>query len=571
MNENEPRNPKLFAKEAFEIASKKLNPFQLSDIWSINSLFSSIEYFDSLENGFNSFFPILNFEENLMFSKAILASSSREYKDKQFDTKLIPIIFNKLSDATLTSELMEEDKDNNYKLLNFISRKASSQFEQQNLNIHTQLARSYALYEYFPNKYKKEMQEKHKSNYVNIPEVFNENYGLTIKDYLLIGSLIIFRNQRIYNQYFKIDNKLTEEIIERRKSNNEAKIIVNSLERIIESTTKLREHLFFVPDDLIIPDKNIIDLEKIDNFFKLVSKTSKELSLLQNKDPYNKGELVYRLCPLQRYPVLKMDEDRYIVPNLRYFITSFTKNIHFILQDLYPANSFNETFGSVFEYYVKEFVQDRLGSTVIIPETRYLKSKNEVDGPDLSIIDKDNDSIILLEVKSKNLRLDTKLSPLSSELLRDLQRMFNALRKLPKKYKDLINGYKEYNEWQTDINSIVKDDEQNVYTFVIINQGMLFLPEDINYLRKIENAHFLNDFPYKYGIITIENFELAVELSHERKESLSKLLFLYWESSVKTNIKEHSAEEFNGLSLESEDTYLKKMFETMMEKIEREQ
>jgi hypothetical protein len=571
MNENELRNPTLFAKLAFDLVATKLSAFNLSDIWSINALFSSIEYFDSLENGYNSFFPFLNFDKVSMLSKAIIASNSREYKDKQFDTKLIPIIFNKLIEATNTSEFIEEDKDDNYKLLNFMSRKSTSSYELQNLDIKGQIARSYALYEYFPNKYKNEIMEKHKSNYVNIPKVFYEKYGLTIKDYLLIGILIIFKNQNIYNRFFKIDNMLTKEIIEKKKNNNEVGIVTNSLAKIIDITTDSRKNLFFKSEELILPDKNIVDIDIINNFLKLVTKTSKELSVLENKEPYKKGELVYRLSPLQRFPLLKVDGNRYIVPNLRYFISSFTKNIHFILQDLYPENAFNETFGSIFEYYVNDFVQDRLDSVTIIPETRYSKSRNDIDGPDLSIIDKDNNSIILIEVKSKNLRLDTKLAPLSNELIKDLDRSFNALIKLPNKYDDLLFGFKEYNKWQKDINSIAQEDKSNVYALSIINQGMLFLPEIINLIRKNEKKHFLNSYPFKFGIISIENFELAVELAHEKKKSFSKLLLSYCESAMKADLKEHSAEQFNGLTLESKDTYLRKMFDIMIEKIKREQ
>ena len=563
---SELRNPELFAKQAFDVVTTKLSAFNLTDIWSINSLLSVIDNFDNSMGGANSFFPVLNYERITMLSKAIIGSNSREYKEKLFDINLIPLIFNKLSDATLTNEFIEGSKDPNFKLLNFMARKAILTYDMQNIDIKHNIARSYALYEHYPLKLVTELKDKHKSNYIDIPKIFEEKYGLSIKEYLLIGLIIIIRYQNIYKKYFAINKKFSEEIIERRKKDKEVtQLLIRNLASIIVDSDESRQSLFFNPHDLMFKDSSIIDTQKINGFLNLVSKTSKELSILQRIDPYNKGDIVYRLCPLQRYPLIKMNEERYIVPNIGYFISSFTRNIHFILQDLYPANEFNQTFGSVFEYYINDFVEDRLESLTVIPETKYLKSKNHNDGPDLCVIDKENTSIIMFEVKSKNLRLDTKLAPLSKDLLVDLDRSFKALKKLPDKYDDLLHGFSEYSEWQKEIDSICHKDKENVYAFSIINHGILLLPDLINYIRENEEEHFLNYYPFKFGILTVENFEKVIELAHEQKKSLPDLLHSYWESSISKEVKEHSTEQLNGLTVDNNETFLKKMFDILIE------
>lgn len=555
MEDKPPKNPKLFAKSAFNKASQKLNPFNLNDLWSINGLFSSIEYFDSFIRGFNSFFPLLNFEKVAMLSKAILASKSKNYKIEKFNINLIPYIFNNLSDAAYTPELTEEGLDFNKRLLNFMAKKVTYQYNLQKLDLPKALSRTYVLYEYIPNRYKNELEKKHKTNYVNIPEVFYNNYGLTVKEYLIIGFIIFAYNNHIYKKFFKINEKLFDEIVEKRKKGLSSNFNTKILIQIINDTSSTRNSLFFNPNNLQV--KNIIDISKINNFLILQARTSKELSELQTKFPFNKGDIAYQLSPLQRYPIVKTDDQKYIVPNMRFYHT-FTSNIHFILQDLFPENSFNETFGSVFEFYIKDFLNDRLDNKIIIPETRYLKSKNNIDGPDVSIIDKKENSIILIEVKSKNLKLDSKISPISDELIHDLNRSFDALEKLPQKYEDLIWGFKEYSYWQKDINSIVRKDSDNVYTFVVINHGVYYLPEIINLYRMSDKEHFLNKFPFKYGIITIENFETLVELACSRKEKLTNLLKSYWFASKDLSPKAHSAEQFEGLSVDKDNLYLNK-------------
>ena len=229
---------------------------------------------------------------------------------------------------------------------------------------------------------------------------------------------------------------------------------------------------------------------------------------------------------------------------------------------MFPQNQFNDTFGSVFEFYVNDYVKSRLKNVTILEEKRYKKSKNYIDGPDLTVIDELNDSLVLIEIKSKNIRHEIKLSPISNLFISDLDRPFKALEKLPSKLSDLYFGYKEYSEWQNEINKITSD---NTFLLVLIGQGIYFMPEIINMLRQQDSKHFLNNFPYKFGMMRIENFELALELVYEGKAKFYKLLTSYWESSIKEGNKEHSAEQFGGLYPDLKDMYLNRYFEMIFD------
>lgn len=321
---------------------------------------------------------------------------------------------------------------------------------------------------------------------------------------------------------------------------------------IIDSSKSVRNRLIFSVSNTFASISHIMSSEKILCYLELVSKTTKELGLMQYKSPYNKGDLVYKLCPLERYPVVKLDKDKYIVPNFRYYTFSFTNIIHFIFQDLFPNNEFNETFGTVYEYYIRNLLEERMPNVVLIPEIRYKKSN---DGPDVTIIDKENKALYAIEIKAKNVKLDTKLSPISELFMEDLERVFKALEKLPQKIEDLYTGLPEYAEWQSDIDSI---DKENVYCLVVIGQGIYFMAEIINMLKTEKPDHFLNSYPHKYGVMALDVFETAVELAYNKESSFNKLLNLFWQDSITADPKNNAAEHFGGLTSESKDAYLKK-------------
>ncbi len=231
-----PKNMKAFAKTAFTNAYNALNPYKLSDLWTVSSLLSCIEYFDAFEDSFNCLFPTLNERKISMFDKAILFSSAREYKDKCFTSKKLAKIFNSLNDATYTDELSDENKDPNIKFLNFIANLANSQFQYQNFNILIYLARAFALYEYFPNIYRDKLKDKHKRNFIDIPVIFNDKFGISIKQYLNIG-FALFRLYNIkYDSFLKPNEKLRNEIIKRRQEETDISFLQSKvLSNIIDN------------------------------------------------------------------------------------------------------------------------------------------------------------------------------------------------------------------------------------------------------------------------------------------------------------------------------------------------
>ena len=55
---------------------------------------------------------------------------------------------------------------------------------------------------------------------------------------------------------------------------------------------------------------------------------------------YSEGLIPDRLNPLERYPIIRLENDTYIIPNLRHLDTAATELIHYILQEAYPNNEY---------------------------------------------------------------------------------------------------------------------------------------------------------------------------------------------------------------------------------------
>src|SRR6266496_1184446 len=85
---------------AFNRAVTRFNGKNLFDLWSISCIFSCIEYFDSWEGRFNFLFPTIYAEKVALFHRAILQSSSVDYKRDLLAAKDVPYVFNSLNEAT---------------------------------------------------------------------------------------------------------------------------------------------------------------------------------------------------------------------------------------------------------------------------------------------------------------------------------------------------------------------------------------------------------------------------------------------------------------------------------------
>jgi len=550
------------AQHNFEEASKLLSTINLSDLLGVSSQLSCLDYYSGFEGGFSVLFPFLNFERMGMLSKAILRSGSREYRQRPFDPRILPELWNLLSNSTYFDVYTDEDISGEMKLLKFMAKIGNAQFPYQQYNVRKDLARAYVLYHILPAEYDSELEKKHGKNYINIPDAFESSTGLSIREYLVTSFTLFAFYLMQYGNCLKVPGELMDKLNqELPEHSNRLEILIRLLMGFIHYKGPVRFQSFFNKATLDIEGVGILNSRTIGNYLHLVSKSIKELQDLQYDVPYSKGSISIRISPLERYPVVSLDNNRYIIPNMRYFDSSILNIIHFHLQEAYPQNQFNDTFGSVFEEYPKLVFRERLPDLTLIPEQAYTK-KTQFLGPDITVIDDDDNYLIAVEVKSKKISLDTRLAPMSKSFEKDLDRIYTALKKLPDKVTDLKAGLPEYSRWQNHIDAIPKE---NIICVIVLYGSLVFLPEIVNQFRLVEPDHFLNKFPYKYCVIGIDILEHAIELAHHGKGTLGSLLSEYYATSRKLGPKESAAEMFGNISIDSEDYFLKKYIDMLVD------
>ncbi len=283
-----------------------------------------------------------------------------------------------------------------------------------------------------PVQFREELQDRLRSGFIDLPLVVPDHIGLTVKDFLRIGFGFITLMNKRYEETITISENTRQYTTADRQgyTRKQAKVIC----RTVDEAKQIQKNLMFTAQDLVVPGSSVFTLEKIQSYLDLLSKTTRQLrELLRNESVYTEGLIPDRLSPLERFPIILLPDQKYIIPNLRHFDNAVTEVLHFILQGIYPGNDYNQLRGYIQEIYLRLLVQERLESITIIPEISYARLRNRIEGPDLTIIDSDHKTLIALESKAKRMRVISRVNPASPSLVEDLKGAISAFEKLPGK------------------------------------------------------------------------------------------------------------------------------------------
>ncbi len=436
---------------AFNRAVTRFNGKNLFDLWSISCIFSCIEYFDSWEGRFNFLFPTIYAEKVALFHRAILQSSSVDYKRDLLAAKDVPYVFNSLNEATSERTiLLQGSEDATVRIRRLLSTMAHQQIRLQESNFLDRLGRTFAMLHDIPSLYKDEIKAKQGAKYIDLPSAVKQHLGLSVTEFLVIGHALIALMKMRYDANITISDDIRSYTAIQNTSavKRRAEVISD----VVETSRSVRTNFTFTVQDLVLANHSALTLENTQKYLDLLSKTTRQLrDIVSTQKVYSEGLIPDRLSPLERYPIVALDGSRYIIPNLRHFDTAVTDIIHYILQDIYPDNAYNQLRGYVQEIYLRMYLQDRLPQLQLIPEISYRKAKNRVEGPDLTAIDIDREVLVAIESKAKRMRVVSRVHPGTNFLMEDLQGALAAFEKLPVKIQDLYAGLPEYSVYQSSI------------------------------------------------------------------------------------------------------------------------
>ncbi len=504
-----------------------LNKKNTSDLWVTCSYLSCISVFDNTYgNGMCALFPALNFDKVNSLCKLILKANSRDYKVHKLSGSEFLTISSLLLDIK-TKDSIPLITNSDFVFQDFIFKIANSQFRFQQTEIERTLGRNYALLVHYAKERETDLRSLLKDGYIDIENTLLEKNQIKPEVFLFLGYLFLAFFKREFIKYNFITDTIKNEILKITDDKSKIDFCYELIRNIIDNIKPITNLFVFRVDREVAPHP-ILNNSNFISFLNIIAKSTKDLQqIIAKEKAFRIGNISEQVSALERFPVVKLNENEFVIPDIPIYLESFPLVLHFTLQDYFPqpSNNYNNQMGYLQEFYLEDLFKNSLNKLPLIPETTYKIGKDKWEGPDFTIQDK-NKRLILIESKSKRFSAKTRVLIEKQDLEYDLERVFKALKKLPQKHNHMYENLIEYSTHQH-----IFDISKNIPPLfvVLVSGGLEFLPQIINSYIQSNPEHFLNkEFKSPYCIIDIQDFEYAVEVASQTNNLLSDLLENYW-------------------------------------------
>lgn len=539
-----------------------MNDKNITDLWLTHSVLSLVEYFGTDESGFNPLSPLLNLKVVSLFGDAILRSKASEDGEQLFLPPDATHVLNPLLQAE-DMGAVESIGGTEKGLLHWISVMASSQIRFQARDLGPRIARSYAMLAELPEDQKDRLKEKHGSHFVHLPAAFAEHFGLSFHAFFQ-SAFRLFAFYKTRHDDLGISARLWSELSSVDRGSEEGLQMLDAFTgALIDQSKAVYTTLVTDPQTLRSKD-DPLPLANLIAFFGVSARDTNALRELHSGAAAQSGYYGHQLSPLEMFPIVELpsepEERTFVVPDFRKLDAAVTQIPHFALMKAFPGNEYNELLGSLQEIYIEDLTRSRLDAVYLISEQTY--GKQHVHGPDLTVIDTAAGGLICIESKAKRMRALTKVNPLSENLVEDLQSGLKALERLPQKIEDLYDGLPEYADHQAILDGTKAKPPVCV---IVLGEGVFSLSYVATTLLDAQPDHFIHSYPFPYCIMSLEVYERAVEVTSSNKLSLYDTLYSYWQTTMDKGPKEHAAEDFFGLSIDTKNWYLGKYRNKLLE------
>lgn len=543
-----------------------LNKKNSSDLWLKSCYLSCISFFDNTYGvGINVLFPALHNVKINNFCKLILKANSREYKTELLSGNDFISISNYILDINNNDE-KPVIENGNFNFKDFVFRTANSQIRFQNSEIERTLGRNYALFVHYSKEKEKELKENLKEGYIDIETTLLSKNGIKPELVLYIGYLLAGFYKMQFDKYNLVQDSVKGNILKIKEEKAKINYCFEIIKDVIDNIKPLYDNFSF-GTDLKGSTHPFFNENIFIAFWRIASKSTAELQQLISKEKaFRIGNLSEQISALERFPIVKLNNSRYVIPDIPLYMVAFPNLLHFTLQEYFPppSNQYNNQMGYLQEFYLEDLFKHSIGKLPLIPETKYKISTDEVKGPDF-ILQDINNRLILIESKSKRFSAQTRVYIDDSDLENDMNRIFKALKKLPEKYEHLYRNLPEYSSYHEIIGSSNKIKPLYV---VLVSGGLEFMPQIVATFIENTPNHFLNkDFPHAFCIIDIRDFEYAVEIASQTDNLLSEILEKYW-TSAKSYFSSPANFNLYDIQIDNEKSFAIKYFREMQKNFE---
>lgn len=521
-------------KPTFDDAVTQLNSKNLDALLESSCLLSCVEFY----GGMNSpVFPTLNNEKCRLFSEAIIYSKAASYKSTKLTSSDLSYILNgvgeALDDPRLSQELVSGGARDEmlYAMQRFMARMANIQIRQQEIRSSSTIGRLIALLSVLPQNHIGEFDPAMQNAVRQLAEDIPGALNASLRDLATVFMLLNVHYQRVAQGAFKfLESFRPSEIPKGTLIERRAWMIYR-----LYDFQNIRPYLWFSREALGSIVGHPLPESIFSSFVALFARPIRQIRDESNNRVYRVGPQGWRLSPLERYPVVMREgeqgserDQRFIVPNIRTFMRSFGDVVHFALQERF-GNAYNEVRGLSQEVYIRLLTKDRLPSCVVIPEIPYRSPKGEKKGPDCTIVERQSRRLIVVEAKARRVLAETRFTMREGIFDTNFAPVYELLDRLQGKVRDLYAGLPEYAAYQAEIDSTKQSPPICV---AVVGESVYMMNEIIRYRARTEAGHPLRDYPWTFCVMSMESFELAVEIAASEGISLAQVLEEFWEDGA---------------------------------------
>lgn len=476
--------------------------------------------------------PVITPEHGRLFAKAVLSSTAKPYKSKKLNKADFKFVYNCLDEVIGDSSAFEVNEDDtepiHERLFRHLATLIDRQSSLQARDLPFRLARTYALMGVLPQEYAKPLKQSWGEHYLDISEVLKSHIGCNSRSMLLIGLHVI----SLVKERFQFLNRYLDKLksAQRKTSSRDKQRFL--IELLFEKAADPKSFQF--TESELIDAAKPFPPQEVQAFLATIARSTQELREEREARPerYDLGALANQLSPLERYPIIRINksseqEPNYIAPNLHFLDRLIPTLPHFAILDLTDENlrkRYLDMRGLIHEYFIRNLVERHLPDLNVIPEITYDVSGQEWKGPDLTLVDVENDCIILVEAKAKRLQLKTRLESSLDPLSEDLSKVLKALDRLPQKIEHLKKGLGDY---KTHESVLKKGFGKKPIAVLVMGDDLTHLSELARLYVQKSPDHFLQHYEIPYCVMGLEDFENAIDIAASNPISLYDLLHEY--------------------------------------------
>lgn len=519
---------------AFGLATGRLNSANDRTLWLTTCLLSLAEW-----GGSRPLARVLNFEKLRLLSLAVLASKAAPYKRRRLDADDVQYVLNHLVDGMDEDEAFEwihssdDPEERARRFLVAFSRLGNAQFRHQNPDPVGRAGRLFGLFQVIPTDHYDLLQSGVQTRARGLPAQMAQRLGLkpdalvilhaaTIRWYGDLGHRVAVATERLVGAA-RADFPFSDRHREAR-----------ALRVVIDAGESLARSLTF--SEAILPGS----AKERRAFLALMSKGSRDLRAEFRRQWVEGRGLGYQHNPLERWPIVRLGSDEFVVPNLRVHVRACEDAFHFAAQAAL-GDEFNEVRGHLIEAYLYLLVRNRLPAATVVREREYRDRGQKVRGADLTLIE--GRTLLLIEAKARRLRLEARTSLDAEALDRNLQDVYEAIGRAGKKHDALYRGLPEYADVQ---DAIAVTTGSVPLVVVVVAEAPTFVNQRVRQRASHVVGHPLSGSEMRYCIVSSEDFERAVEVAATHEISLYHLFEEYWDDSASSGPGGTAPELFRG-------------------------